>query len=89
MSDPAFRIGNVVEKHTGEARWFGVVLASYLTCRGGRRYVVDVAPQGFQMIATPSQLRLLARSEKSTLDLMQLFRVARSLASHAFDDASE
>lgn len=49
--------GTRVEKYTGEARWFGEVRASYLTKRGKLRYVVEVDPQGFQMIAVPGQLR--------------------------------
>lgn len=50
-------IGDRVEKFTGEARWFGIVKAIYPTSVGGTRVVVEVAPQGFQMIATPAQLR--------------------------------
>lgn len=57
--DAEFHFGQAVEKYTGEARWSGFVLAAYLTTRGKLRYVVEVQPQGFQMIATPDQLRPL------------------------------
>ena len=52
-----FKIGDRVEKFTGEARWYGIVVAAYDTTKGKRRFVVDVEPQGFQMIAVASQLR--------------------------------
>lgn len=55
-----FVIGHPVEKFTGEARWEGTLVASYLTTKGKRRYVVEVNPQGFQMIAVPAQLRMIA-----------------------------
>lgn len=55
-----FVVGEPVEKFTGEARWEGILVASYLTTAGQRRYVVEVKPQGFQMIATPGQLRMIA-----------------------------
>lgn len=54
-------IGDYVEKYTGEARWLGTIVARYHTTRGKLRYVVDVDPQGFQMIAVPSQLRPVER----------------------------
>lgn len=56
----AFAPGQHVEKWTGEALWEGVVVARYLTTKGKERYVVEVQPQGFQMIAVPSQLRAAA-----------------------------
>lgn len=56
-SNPIFNIGDKVEKYTGEARWHGTVVARYETLKGKLRYVIDVDPQGFQMIAVPSQLR--------------------------------
>jgi hypothetical protein len=52
-----FTIGDRVEKFTGEAQWHGIVVSSYLTTKKKRRYVVEVEPQGFQMIAVPAQLR--------------------------------
>jgi hypothetical protein len=55
-----FVIGEPVEKFTGEAQYQGVLVASYLTTKGSRRYVVEVKPQGFQMIASPAQLRMIA-----------------------------
>lgn len=54
-----FRVGVPVEKYTGEARWNGIIVARYKTTRGKLRFVVDVEPQGFQMIAVGSQLRHL------------------------------
>ncbi|WP_303758396.1 hypothetical protein [Sphingobium yanoikuyae] len=56
-----FNIGQAVEKFTGEAIWHGTVVARYLTGKGKPRYVVEVHPQGFQMIAVPSQLRAHAQ----------------------------
>jgi hypothetical protein len=53
-----FSIGDHVEKFTGEALWEGIIVASYTTTKGKQRYVVEVLPQGFQMIAVPHQLRL-------------------------------
>lgn len=52
-----FDVGAYVEKHTGEARWHGTIVAVYKTLKGNTRYVVEVDPQGFQMIATAAQLR--------------------------------
>lgn len=51
-------VGDRVEKFTGEALWYGWIVARYYTRRGKPRYVVEIDPQGFQMIAVPSQLRL-------------------------------
>lgn len=56
------KIGDYVEKYTGEAIWFGWIVAEYLTRRGKHRYVVEVDPQGFQMIAVPNQLRPAVKS---------------------------
>lgn len=52
--------GTYVEKFTGEAIWHGWVAVSYLTRRRKLRYVVEIDPQGFQMIAVPSQIRRAA-----------------------------
>ena len=57
--DGPFQIGQRVVKFTGEARWWGTVVADYRTTKGKQRYVVEVEPQGFQMIAVPDQLRPL------------------------------
>lgn len=59
MSDEPWGIkpGTPVEKYTGEARWDGILLVSYVTTRGKLRHVVEVMPQGFQMICTPEQIR--------------------------------
>lgn len=57
IEEPQFKILDHVEKYEGEALWNGVVVAVYYTTRGKLRYVVEVLPQGFQMIAVPKQLR--------------------------------
>lgn len=59
-----FGYGAPVEKFTGEARWTGLVVAAYLTTRGSLRYVVEVHPQGFQMIAVPGQLRAILSEDR-------------------------
>lgn len=48
--------GDWVKKATGEAKYEGQVACVYRTRRGGVRYVVEVWPQGFQMICTPGML---------------------------------
>lgn len=62
-----------MEKFTGEARWQGVVVSEYQTTKGMRRFVVDVEPQGFQMIAVPSQLRpaLAASPSPSEMEVVE------------------
>lgn len=50
-------VGDYVEKFTGEAQWLGWIVAKYHTRRGKLRFVVEIDPQGFQMIAVGSQLR--------------------------------
>ena len=62
-----FSVGDYVEKFTGEARWSGWIVAAYSTRKGKERYVVEVQPQGFQMIAVPSQLR---SAEEAAHDLL-------------------
>lgn len=57
LNEKALEVGQRVEKYTGEARWFGTILSTYTTGRGKVRHVVEVEPQGFQMIAVPEQLR--------------------------------
>jgi len=52
-----YRRMDPVEKYAGEARYTGVVLVAYRTTRGGLRYVVEVEPQGFQMIVTDGMIR--------------------------------
>lgn len=46
-----------VEKFSGEARYFGTIVSVYETLRGSTRYVVEVEPQGFQMIVTEGMIR--------------------------------
>jgi hypothetical protein len=52
-----FKIGDRVEKFTGAYTTFGEVRAVYTTKRGDVRYVVEVEPQGFQMIWGGKELR--------------------------------
>jgi hypothetical protein len=52
-----FKVGDRVEKYTGDAIWSGTVVSVYYTLAGKLRYVIEVEPQGFQMIANPKQLR--------------------------------
>jgi hypothetical protein len=54
----SFNVGDHVEKFSGEARYSGVIVSVYQTTKGGTRYVVEVEPQGFQMICTAGMLRL-------------------------------
>lgn len=58
-----FDIGDIVRKSKGEAMWSGVVVARYLTTKGKERYVVEVFPQGFQMIAVDSQLERIENAD--------------------------
>lgn len=58
VSSTEFRIGEHVEKYTGDAQYEGFVVARYHTLRGHLRYVVEVYPQGFQMIVSSAQLRI-------------------------------
>lgn len=51
-----FSIGARVHKCTGEARYSGWIVAAYKTRKGLPRYVIEVDPQGFQMICSPEQL---------------------------------
>lgn len=58
QSDAAtFGVGDQVEKFAGEARYVGQIVSVYQTTTGGTRYVVEVRPQGFQMICTRAMLR--------------------------------
>lgn len=52
-----FEIGDRVEKHTGAYTTFGEIRAIYTTKSGHLRYVVEVEPQGFQMIWGNKELR--------------------------------
>lgn len=52
-----YEIGERVEKYTGAYTTFGEVRATYTTKGGARRYVVEVEPQGFQMIWSDKELR--------------------------------
>jgi hypothetical protein len=53
--------GMRVQKYTGEAQYEGIIVARYLTTRRKLRFVIDVEPQGFQMIATGQTLREVAQ----------------------------
>lgn len=68
MAD-VLKIGQRVEKFTGEARWTGIVVASYQTTKGKQRYVIEVEPQGFQMIAVPDQLRPFCTCEPGKITM--------------------
>lgn len=59
QDDWTFSVGDRVEKYIGEARYHGVIVCRYLTTKLSPRYVVEVEPQGFQMICTAGMLRLL------------------------------
>ena len=50
-------VGDKVEKYEGDARYVGTVVAAYETFRGKERFVVEIHPQGFQMISNRKQLR--------------------------------
>lgn len=52
-----FKVGQPVKKFSGEAIWFGWIVSAYKTRRGKQRYVVEIWPQGFQMIAVGSNLQ--------------------------------
>lgn len=52
-----FLLGEYVEKYEGEARYEGYIVSVYSTMKGKTRYVVEVQPQGFQMIVTDKQIR--------------------------------
>jgi len=68
MSDELqFALSDRVEKHTGEARYTGKVVSVYETSKGGTSYVVEVEPQGFQMICTASMLRPAPPTEPAVL----------------------
>lgn len=60
--DHKFMIGERVEKHTGDYSTFGEVRGIYVTKNGKLRYVVEVEPQGFQMIWSGKELRHAPRS---------------------------
>ncbi|UYQ71018.1 hypothetical protein OF122_13210 [Pelagibacterium flavum] len=63
-AEAEYSYGQPVEKFTGEAQWDGVIVSAYHTTAGKLRYVVEVKPQGFQMIAVPSQLRTALRKSQ-------------------------
>lgn len=54
---PAYKRGDYVEKFEGDARWFGWIVEVYLTRKNKLRYVVEIDPQGFQMIVNEKQIR--------------------------------
>lgn len=56
---PKFAVWDLVRKWTGEAHYEGIVVCVYYTTKGHLRYVVEVMPQGFQMIAHESTLELV------------------------------
>lgn len=46
-----------VEKWKGDARYAGTIVSIYYTSKQKLRYVVEVEPQGFQMIVSETQIR--------------------------------
>jgi hypothetical protein len=58
LADALFSIGEYVEKSIGDAHYKGYVVAVYRTRANKIRYVVEVDPQGFQMICSAAQLRV-------------------------------
>lgn len=46
-----------VEKWKGDARYTGIIVAVYYTSKQKIRYVIEVEPQGFQMIVSETQIR--------------------------------
>lgn len=59
----SFKIGDRVEKYTGAYNTFGEVRCAYITKAGAVRYVVEVEPQGFQMIWSSKELRLANKGD--------------------------
>ncbi len=53
----------MVEKWKGDARYAGMIVAIYLTRKKKLRYVIDVEPQGFQMIVSETMIRRKRRSK--------------------------
>lgn len=66
--------GDYVEKYTGEARWMGRIVSVYDTLKGGRRCVVEVFPQHFQ-IATLSQLRPCTSAQIAIIKQMEELQI--------------
>jgi hypothetical protein len=52
----AFKVGDIVEKYTGDYQLTGEVRAVFTTRRGATRYVVEHSP-GFLHIYSESNLR--------------------------------
>ena len=46
-----------IAKWKGDAKYKGLIVAIYYTRKGKLRYVVEVEPQGFQMIVTQRMIR--------------------------------
>jgi hypothetical protein len=56
-TEPQYSVGEQVEKFVGDARYTGEVVSVYCTKAKRIRYVVEVDPQGFQMIVSEAQIR--------------------------------
>lgn len=52
-----YKVGDKVEKYSGDAQYKGVVVSVYETLKGHTRFVVEVLPQHFQMIVSEKQIR--------------------------------
>ena len=50
-------VGSWVEKYDGDAQYEGEVVCTYKTTKGKWRCVIEVWPQGFQMIVSGRQIR--------------------------------
>lgn len=53
-----------VEKWKGDARYSGTIQAIYYTRKRKLRYVIEVEPQGFQMIVSEQQIRRARKAKK-------------------------
>lgn len=58
MGPYPFKIGDAVEKYIGDAQYQGTIVSIYRTTKNKTRYVIEVLPQGFQMIVSDKQIKL-------------------------------
>lgn len=57
-----YRLYEHVSKWKGDARYSGQIVSIYFTRRKKLRYVIEVEPQGFQMIVSETQIRRKRRT---------------------------
>lgn len=55
-----------VQKYKGDAQYTGSIVSIYYTIKHKLRYVVDVEPQGFQMIVSETMIRRAPKNGKRT-----------------------